>query len=106
MPPREITIRPVLNGYSVKVGCQTLVFETAATLLKELKAYFAQPKATEDRYRKTAINKTILTDPAPAPYANPPAAPYQRLGNTITSTAPVYSTGMTIGTAGAQGVAT
>lgn len=100
MPPRDIIIHPVLNGYSVKVGCQTLVFESAATLLKELKAYLAQPKATELRYAKTAVNKTILGEAAP------PLAPYN-VGTTITYSTPQYNAyAATANIGGSQGAST
>lgn len=69
MTPRIITITPVLNGYSVRVGCQLLAFESAKTMLKELQTYLAHPALTEARYRKSAVNKSILTDvPAPLMY--------------------------------------
>lgn len=51
--PREITIRPVLNGYHCQVGCQQLVFETREKLVKELDRYLTKPSDVEDEYRKT-----------------------------------------------------
>lgn len=47
----EITIKPQLHGYIVKVGCQTLVFETVEKMARELERYYKNPQAVEDEYR-------------------------------------------------------
>ena len=47
---RTITINKAMNGFIVNVGCQTLVFESADTLLEELGDYLEDPKATERAY--------------------------------------------------------
>ena len=54
---RSITIKPVMNGYIVEVGCATVVFETQKKLQKELAAYWDDPEKTEERYEKNAVNK-------------------------------------------------
>ena len=47
---RQIQIHPAMNGYIVYVGCRTIVFESAASLLSELKAYLNNPRDVEERY--------------------------------------------------------
>lgn len=90
-----VTITPALNGFQVKVGCQTLVFESVAQLLKELKAYLINPVVVETRYRKTAINRRMLTSGEPgalygvtftntAVSAPQPAPATESMGTTIT----------------------
>jgi hypothetical protein len=39
-----------MNGYMVRVGCQTLVFQTTESLLSELGAYLRDPANTEKQY--------------------------------------------------------
>lgn len=51
---RKIQIEACLNGYIVRAGCQTLVFQTADELLRELRAYMDDPVATEQRFLKNA----------------------------------------------------
>lgn len=48
----NVNIRPVLNGYSIDVGCQTVVFRHGdeALMANELAAYIRDPKGTQDRY--------------------------------------------------------
>jgi hypothetical protein len=47
---RGVSIDAVLNGYIVKVGCQTLVFQSRGELLVELAAYLENPGEVEKRY--------------------------------------------------------
>ena len=47
---RTITINKAMNGYIVQVGCQTLVFETAANFLYELTKYLKDPQGVEAFY--------------------------------------------------------
>lgn len=47
---RDITITKVMNGYSVRVGCQTLVFESTDRMLKEIHAYCLHPDQVEQAY--------------------------------------------------------
>lgn len=54
---REITIRSVLNGFIVRVGCQELVFTSMETITKELIRYQADPGAVEKEYLEHAVNK-------------------------------------------------
>ena len=50
---RDIHIHPVLNGFIVEVGCQTLVFHELQYLLEALEEYFKSPSPD-------AIEKTYL----------------------------------------------
>ena len=52
----NIQIEPVLNGFVVRVGCQTVVFETTDKLLDELRRYMADPQRVEKEYQTQAIN--------------------------------------------------
>lgn len=47
---RSVTIERQLNGYLVRVGCQTLVFEDVVKLIHELARYLADPAAVEREY--------------------------------------------------------
>ncbi len=62
---RDITIKPALNGYIVKVGCQTVVFDDRAKLLADLKQYLEQPAVVEQHYRTWALNPIEETCPPP-----------------------------------------
>jgi hypothetical protein len=52
--PREVRINAVLNGFSVKVGCQTLVFNSIEDLLRALQSYLFNPTETEKTFLSTA----------------------------------------------------
>lgn len=51
---REINITKLLNGYICRVGCQSVVFETAERMLAELGRYYANPQEVEKEYLKKA----------------------------------------------------
>ena len=53
---RPISITAVANGWTVAVGCQTLVFTDVTALATELVAYLRDPDAVEKRYLENAIN--------------------------------------------------
>ena len=48
--PETITIRTVLNGYRVEVGCQEVVFESRKRMLKEIGRYLKNPNKVEAEY--------------------------------------------------------
>jgi len=80
---RDVKITAVLNGWIVKVGCQTLVYNDKKILLHDLGAYMADPKGTEQAFIKNAVNKRLIADappgePRPAP-DGPPSPPVQNL---------------------------
>lgn len=47
---RDVTIKKVMNGFIVGVGCQTLVFENATQLLGTLARYIENPAKVEREY--------------------------------------------------------
>lgn len=63
MIPRKITIEPALNGYLVKVGCQTLVYNSNTDLARDLANYLADPKNTEELFSVRALHKELLNGP-------------------------------------------
>jgi len=56
---REITIRPVLNGFVCQVGCQTVVVGSIDVLVDGIRDYYRNPEATEKKWIECAINKTM-----------------------------------------------
>ena len=71
---REVTVSPVLNGFVVRVGCQTLVFNRIEDVAANLIAYQKDPETTEQQFIKDAVNKTMEVPPPDAP---PACAPLQ-----------------------------
>ena len=55
---RDLNIHPVLNGFVVQVGCQTLVFKKLAHMTAEIERYYGNPEQVEKEYIATAVNKT------------------------------------------------
>lgn len=68
----DVRIKPVLNGFVVNVGCQTLVFQSMDILASELKRYQADPEKVEKEYRANAVNKSC--GPQPLNYPVPETA--------------------------------
>ena len=56
MGMRQVTIRPVLNGWVVGVGCQEVVFNDRRQLIIELDQYLEHPDSEEKRWVTGAIN--------------------------------------------------
>jgi hypothetical protein len=54
---RDIRIRPILNGWIVKAGCQELCFTDARTLGMELTRYVQYPQEVEKEYLAKAVNQ-------------------------------------------------
>lgn len=91
---RKIEIIPVLNGFNVRVGCQTLVFTTVADLGNAIIEYYSNSQAVEKRYCATAINRQLLTEGMPQPAAD----------NSLGATRTVSRTDTYTGQAGFVGV--
>ena len=53
---RDITIKPALNGYVVRLGCQRIVFTDRAQMLQELNSYLENPNEVENTYLRKSIN--------------------------------------------------
>lgn len=62
---REIKIKPVLNGWVVEVGCQSVVFNIQGQLLDELDKYLKAPEETEKKYLVEAVNRMEPACPPP-----------------------------------------
>ena len=55
---REIIIRPVLNGFVVRVGCSELAFNCQIDFLaQELIRYHRDPEGVEKEYTQRAVNR-------------------------------------------------
>lgn len=59
MHPRAIKIRPVLNGFIVDVGCQTVVFDSPQKLGIAIAEYYTNPAAMEAKFIKDKVNNTM-----------------------------------------------
>jgi hypothetical protein len=69
---RPIAINAVANGWTVTVGCQTLVFTNVQVMAAELVAYLTDPDGTEKRYLSEAVNiRHTNGAPAPPPWRDP-----------------------------------
>jgi len=75
---RTVTVTAVLNGWMVKVGCQTLVYSDQKSLLKDLGEYMANPQAKEKKFISSAVNKRLMECPqVAAEPCRPPDCPPQ-----------------------------
>jgi len=59
---RDITIKAVLNGFIVTVGCQQVVFASVEALEKDLGLYLRDPETSEKHYRENSINAKHVRD--------------------------------------------
>jgi len=48
--PRPIEIKPVANGYTINIGCQTFVFENIASMLFRIEEYYNDPAKIEGHF--------------------------------------------------------
>lgn len=61
--PQLITIRPVLNGFVVDLGCQSVVYRTAAEVGEAVTAYYANPFAyVRDMLSTWKVNQTLTPE--------------------------------------------
>ena len=58
--PRQITISPVANGYTINIGCQTFVFESLANLLYRIEEYYNDPAKIEGHFNERKELPIIL----------------------------------------------
>lgn len=54
---REVRIQPVLNGFMVQVGCQSLVFNRIEDVADNLVAYQKDPAGIEKKFVQACVNK-------------------------------------------------
>ena len=57
---RDITIKPALNGYVVRLGCQRVVFNNRETMLRALNDYLDAPDEIEEQYMRNSMNSKQL----------------------------------------------
>lgn len=57
---RDITIKPALNGFVVRLGCQRVVFNDRDTMFRALKDYLDEPGKIEEMYKYCSINSKQL----------------------------------------------
>jgi len=82
---RDIRISAVLNGFEVKVDCQTLVFTDVTEMLKEIRRYLKKSEEVEKEYLEKALNAKHMVPMAPQ---NPvPTAPLSYTTTDSTSAA-------------------
>lgn len=80
---RDVKISAVLNGWVVRVGCQTLVFEDLEVMLKEVGAYLTDPDGIQEAYRENAVNaKYVFGDEAAEETARIPSPTVRIVGST------------------------
>lgn len=53
---RDITIKPVLNGFVVRMGCQRIVFGDREVMIRALNDYLDEPSKTEERYTLNSMH--------------------------------------------------
>ncbi len=58
MNARSAQITPVLNGFIVQIGCQTVVFDSPAALGAAVIEYYLDPEKTEKKYFANRVNVT------------------------------------------------
>lgn len=50
--PQELRIKPVLNGWIVQAGCQTLVYSDPVVMADEFRDWLKNPAQVEGKYTK------------------------------------------------------
>lgn len=53
---RDIIIRPALNGFVVRMGCQRIVFVDRDVMIRALNDYLDEPSKTEERYTLNSMH--------------------------------------------------
>ena len=54
---REFKVIPVLNGFIVKIGCKTVVFEGKQAIIDAFSDYVLYPEETEKKFLERAVNE-------------------------------------------------
>jgi hypothetical protein len=80
---RSINIVPVLNGFVVQVGCQTVAFNSVGSLACAIAEYYQNPEATEKKFVKERVNNTM----------DSPSQVYRVVDSPVCSPAPQQGTG-------------
>lgn len=86
---RNINISPVLNGFTVSVGCQVLAYTSVDKLITDLGNYLRDPEGTEKRIVETeginARHTGVLSDQAPERAQNEASQPVAQTSGLIGS---------------------
>lgn len=53
---RDIIIKPALNGFVVRVGCQRLVFKDLLSMLTQIEQYYKDPVPVETHIREHSLH--------------------------------------------------
>ncbi len=72
---RAFEVRPVLNGYIVSIGCQTLVFNDRRNMVNLMDDYLKNPDEIEAAILKNACNAKHLKPDQPTECDAPPPQP-------------------------------
>lgn len=67
MKPKKITIKTVLNGWKVKVGCSEVVFTDQQQLFTALERYLDDPVPVEKAWCEDSVNAKHFK-PAPGSF--------------------------------------
>lgn len=73
--PRTLKIQPVLNGWVVHVGCQSVLFTELERMASEIRRYYLNPSEVEADYLVHAVNKVMETSLAVAAESPVPPPP-------------------------------
>jgi len=63
--PQELIIQPVLNGFIVRAGCQTLVYDNPDKIITDFAEWVRTPNQIEARFRKLMEEKGLRPPPPP-----------------------------------------
>ena len=63
--PQELQITPVLNGFIVRAGCQTLVYDSTDKIITDFSDWVCDPQKIEKRYMELMEKKGICPPPPP-----------------------------------------
>ena len=81
--PQNLQITPVLNGWIVQAGCQTVVYTDSAKIVAEFCEWLSNPDAIENRYKNlmkqkglgenlaAAMEERVRHEPTPPPCPPP-----------------------------------
>lgn len=61
MKPYAVTIKTVLNGWIVKVGCAEVVYTLRSKMLDDLSDYLEDPQAMIKLFKEKSINSELFT---------------------------------------------
>lgn len=82
--PQEIIIQPVLNGWIIRAGCQTIVYADAAKMIADFREWVLEPEKVEGYFKEMMARKGVpVPQCAPTPMAAENYASPQSVGAAI-----------------------